>query len=318
MGKGIFTISLDFELFWGVRDHRTVQNYGSNIRNVHNVVPGLLELFKKYKVHCTWATVGFLFCNDKEELLRYIPAIKPEYQKKEYDPYSYLQESSLDPVFHFAPALIDLIRKTPGQELSTHTFSHFYTLEKSTTTEQFRYDLQAAKKVSAAKGFELLSIVFPRNQYSEEHLRVCKEEGIKVYRGNELSVAYKPLSREDENIFRRAIRFIDAYINVTGQHCHALPKADEIINVPASRFLRPYDPRFKMLDELKLRRIKNGMRHAAENGQVYHLWWHPHNFGKHTEENFRFLERILKYYSQLNEQGKIESQNLIEIYSHSR
>ena len=66
MNKGIFTISLDFELFWGVRDHRTLEDYGENVRNVHKIVPGLLALFDKYDIHCTWATVGFLFFADKK------------------------------------------------------------------------------------------------------------------------------------------------------------------------------------------------------------------------------------------------------------
>ena len=74
MSKGIFTISLDFELFWGVRDHRTLENYGENILNVHQVVPRLLELFAKYNVHCTWATVGFLFFKEKQEMLSYLPS----------------------------------------------------------------------------------------------------------------------------------------------------------------------------------------------------------------------------------------------------
>jgi len=87
VSKGIFTISLDFELFWGVRDHRTLESYGENIRNVHLVVPRLLELFSKYKVHCTWATVGFLFFNEKKETISCLPAERPAYRKKEYDPY---------------------------------------------------------------------------------------------------------------------------------------------------------------------------------------------------------------------------------------
>ena len=92
MSKGIFTISLDFELFWGVRDHRTLESYGENIRNVHHVVPRLLELFSKYDVHCTWATVGFLFFNEKKEMISKLPAERPTYKKMEYDPYTYLDK----------------------------------------------------------------------------------------------------------------------------------------------------------------------------------------------------------------------------------
>jgi len=32
------------------------------------------------------------------------------------------------------------------------------------------------------------------------------------------------------------------------------------------------------------------------------------------DENFNFLEQALKFYQQLNQQGKIESLNLMEIY----
>lgn len=314
MSKGIFTISLDFELFWGVRDHRTLESYGENIRNVHHVVPRLLELFAKYNVHCTWATVGFLFFKEKQELLSYLPAHRPDYYKKEYDPYPYLEQNELENKYHFAPALIEQIKRTKGQEIGTHTFSHFYTLEKSTTIEQFRSDLQAAIKIAKERGIEINSIVFPRNQYSDDHIKACLQGGIKIYRGNELSGAYRPISRENENIFRKGIRFADAYSNITGNHCHPVPASGDIINIPASRFLRPYKPKLKMLDGLKLRRIKQGIKFAADRGLIYQLWWHPHNFGKYMDENFNFLEQALKFYQQLNREEKIESLNLMEIY----
>jgi peptidoglycan/xylan/chitin deacetylase (PgdA/CDA1 family) len=314
VSKGIFTISLDFELFWGVRDHRTLEDYGSNIRNVHHVVPRLLALFEKYNVHCTWATVGFLFFNEKKEMLPYLPVSRPGYLQKEYDPYTYLEQNDLEKIYHFAPALIEQIKNSRGQEIGTHTFSHFYTLERNTTGEQFRSDLQAAIKIANEKGIEIKSIVFPRNQYSDEHIKVCLEEGIIIYRGNELSGAYKPVSRENESYIRRAVRFADAYINVTGNHCHAIPAAAEIINIPASRFLRPYDPKFKIFNGLKLKRIKQGIKFAAKHGSIYQLWWHPHNFGKYMDENFGFLEDVLKFYHQLSQEGKIESLNLMEIY----
>ena len=314
MSKGIFTISLDFELFWGVRDHRTLESYGNNIRNVHQVVPRLLALFEKYDVHCTWATVGFLFFNDKKEMMPYLPASRPAYLQKEYDPYSYLEQNELEEVYHFAPALIEQIKRTPGQEIGTHTFCHFYTLERNTTTEQFRSDLKAAMLVAKQKGVEIKSIVFPRNQYSDEHIEVCLEEGIKIYRGNELSAAYKPISRENESYSRRAVRLADAYMNVTGHHCHPIPAPGNIINIPASRFLRPYSPKLKLFDGLKLNRIKQGIKFAAKSGSIYQLWWHPHNFGKYMDENFNFLEEVLKFYHELNQQGKIESLNLVEIY----
>ena len=314
MPKGIFTISLDFELFWGVRDHRTLENYGENIRNVHKVVPRLLELFQKYNVHCTWATVGFLFFKNKTDLSASLPELQPDYLKKEYDPYRYISANELDPVYHFAPLLIEQIKKTPGQEIGTHTFSHFYTLEKNTTAAQFKSDIDAAITVAKKNNIEISSIVFPRNQYADTHIKICSDAGIKVYRGNAESKAYSPVSRENENMLRRAVRFIDTYINLTGHHCYKIPGSAKQVNLPASRFLRPYSKKLAMLDKLKFTRIKRSMEYAAANELIYQLWWHPHNFGKYTEENFLFLENILKVYQQLNREQKIESLNLNEIY----
>ncbi len=49
------------------------------------------------------------------------------------------------------------------------------------------------------------------------------------------------------------------------------------------------------------------MTYAAQKGLVYHLWWHPHNFGEDVSNNFSFLEKILIHYSQLNEKFGFES-----------
>ena len=150
MSKGIFTISLDFELFWGVRDHRTLESYGENIRNVHHVVPRLLKLFSKYNVHCTWATVGFLFFNEKKEMISYLPAERPIYKKKEYDPYPISEQNELEKIYHFAPALIEQIKNT-GQELAHIHFLISIHLRKDTTIGQFQSDLRSAIAIAKEK-----------------------------------------------------------------------------------------------------------------------------------------------------------------------
>src|SRR3546814_13796157 len=71
------------------------------------------------------------------------------------------------------------------------------------------------------------------------------------------------------------------------------------MNVRSSRFLRPYKPGLKSLEEMRLSRICRAMRQAAISGSVFHLWWHPHNFGADIAENMAFLRRILESYRQL-------------------
>ena len=87
MQKGLFLISLDFELMWGVRDKRTIKNYGENIRGVRKVIPALLHLFESYHIEATFATVGFLFARNKQELLQFASSTLPHYLLKRYSPY---------------------------------------------------------------------------------------------------------------------------------------------------------------------------------------------------------------------------------------
>lgn len=55
------------------------------------------------------------------------------------------------------------------------------------------------------------------------------------------------------------------------------------------------------------------MSFAAKKGLVYHLWWHPHNFGINQSENFSFLENILKHYKKLNTEFDFESVSMQQL-----
>ena len=314
MKTGKFVISLDFELMWGVRDKRTINDYGQNILNVHQVVPQTLELFRKYTVCGTFSTVGFLFFKTKEELLANLPSIKPQYEDKSLSPYenSYFESLGSDfnqDKYHFAPLLIDEIKKYPEQEIGTHTFSHYYCLEKGQTLESFREDTRMAVQIAKEQGIVITSLIFPRNQFNDKYLQICSELGITCYRGNEHSWLYKAKSGENESLFRRAFRLMDSYINISGHNCYSddYIKKETPVNIPSSRFLRPFSPKLSFLENLRLSRIKESMTFAAKNNLTYHLWWHPHNFGANMEENFKFLEKILQHYKFLNKKYNFQS-----------
>ena len=189
-GKGIFTISLDFELFWGVRDKRSLDSYGDSILNVRKVIPRLLDTFQKYDVEVTFATVGFLFAANREELIKYFPAKKPNYEDENLSPYEdvvieQVGESERVDYYHYALDLIRAIKERKVHEISTHTFSHFYCLETGQTKEDFESDIKAAISIGKKEGISIDSIVFPRNQYNEGYSGVLEKFGIKSYRGKE-------------------------------------------------------------------------------------------------------------------------------------
>jgi peptidoglycan/xylan/chitin deacetylase (PgdA/CDA1 family) len=304
--KGIFTISLDFELHWGVWDVTTIEKYGKNIAGVKEVIPATIALFNQYGITATFATVGFLFCKDKNELLNYIPAVKPSYLNSCYNVYdneiAAAGNSEKDDCYHYGFSLLEMIINSP-HELGTHTFSHYYCLEEGQTAEQFAADLDAAIKIAATNGVTLESIVFPRNQFNEDYLEVLKAKQVKAYRGNPTSWIYRPRKFAAEILFVRLCRLMDTYLPVSGYNTHIISKEEnEPVNIPASRFLKPYNKHLAWLEKIKLKRIMNEMTKAAQKKELYHLWWHPHNFGVNITENFNNLTLILEHYKTLQQQ----------------
>ena len=314
---GKFVISLDMELMWGVRDKASKEQYGQNVLGEREAIPAILDLFERHGIHATWAVVGMAMCDGVDELLTRAPMLRPTYTDPSRSTYSYLNEAGpserQDPYF-FAPTMVRKIASCPDQEICTHTFSHYYCLEPGQTAEQFDADIAAACQQFEDWGLQCRSIVFPRNQYRQAHLDICAARGVTVYRGNASSWLYQPLAVDEEMRVRRLGRLMDAYLPITGANASA-PETDGAgrVNVPSSRFLRPYSRKLKALDGLRLRRILSSMSQAASGGAVYHLWWHPHNFGANTNDNVRFLDQVLQHYRTLRDSSGMESATMAEV-----
>ncbi len=136
----------------------------------------MLDLFEEFGIAATWATVGFLFAASCQELESFYPAVRPEYENPVLSPYQEpLGDGEEDDPFHFAPSLIEVICKRPRQEIGTHTFSHYYCLERGQTRAAFRADLKSAVAVARKYGFLLRSIVFPRNQSNPDYAALLVE-----------------------------------------------------------------------------------------------------------------------------------------------
>ena len=202
---------------------------------------------------------------------------------------------------------------TKGQEMATHTFSHFYCLEPGQTPDQFYHDLVAAKTVAEREGNTPVSIVFPRNQYNDLYLEQCKKAGVKTYRGNYPSRMYEAEAKSAESSFKRLARLTDTYLPINGNRSVMPAWVNGLLNIPASCFLRPYNKKLSFLEPLRKRRIMTEMTATAKKNKLYHLWWHPHNFGKNIEENFETLTSILDHYQELNKNYGMRSLNMQEI-----
>jgi peptidoglycan/xylan/chitin deacetylase (PgdA/CDA1 family) len=309
-------ISLDFELLWGMRDVADHNSYGRNILGGRKAIPRVLELFEKHGIRATWASVGFLFCASKEELLDALPPahLRPAYSTPALSSYSYLDEVGADEAsdpYYFGASLIDRIAQTPGQEVATHTLSHYYCLEQGQTDATFEADLQAAIALGQRRGIKLRSIVFPRNQYAGQHLAICHKHGIVAYRGNPSAWAYRPTAGTGQTLLRRGLRLADAHSGLLGHQTYT-PASAVPGNVPASQFFRPCAGRLALLHQAHVHTVKAGLSQAAKTGSGYHLWWHPHNFGVNTDENLAALGKVIEHFVHLRDEHGMVSKTMAD------
>jgi peptidoglycan/xylan/chitin deacetylase (PgdA/CDA1 family) len=315
MEKGRFVISLDFELLWGVFDKVNHKDKVTYFNNTRAIIPEILRLLEQYKVSCTWATVGMLFNNNWENWKENFPAVLPEYENKSLSAYEYGETiiGRETEALCFAPDIIKSILEVPGQEIATHTYSHYYCLEDGQTKRSFKADLEKSIAMAAKKGIELKSLVFPRNQFNEEYLKICYKLGIKNVRSNPNNWYWK--NTQTDSISQKIFRTGDAYLGLNNksyklssfQPLEGLPLAQK-----ASRLLRPYSAN-KVFNRLKLQRIFAEMTSAAKNNEIYHLWWHPHNFGNNPSENIQDLIHILEHYKSCRNKYGFASMNMEEI-----
>lgn len=308
MGK--FIISLDFELHWGVFDMLD-DTYNENILGARVSIDKMLKLFKKYDIHVTWAIVGFLFNEDKNDFEQYRPQLLPSYTNKKLNSYNCeIGENETVDSFHYAHSIIKLIKSYPNQEIASHSYSHYYCKEEGQTLNEFEEDIKSAIAIAKDKfSVDLKSFVFPRNEINEDYLNVLYKYGFTNYRSNPSFWVYQ--NGHNINLIGKIIRFLDSYFNVAGHSVSNAIKNKELLSIKGDRFLRPFKNKF--VNRLMINRIKSEMKCAALNNKNYHLWWHPHNFGLNMDENMNNLENILIYYSLLKNKWNMESVCMEEV-----
>lgn len=312
--KPILIVSLDFELFWGMQDCCQLLDCQENVLGGRRAIPRLLSLFEEYGIHATWAAVGFMFAESFDELSHALPELKPAYKNEKLSPYRLL--SSLDgdeekePCF-LAPSLIRLVSETPGQEIGSHTFSHYYCREPGQTLEQFEADMKAAVSFAKEKGYALKSLVFPRNQSRREYIGVLQELGFTSFREEENDWIHEKLNWSGV-LVQRLFRLLDVYLPLTGSGGYVPSIQGGLVNLPGSRMYKPFFRPLACMENVKVARIKRQMLHAARKNLVFHLWWHPHNIGVRTDFHLAQLCEIFQYYTKLREQYGMRSMNMGE------
>jgi peptidoglycan/xylan/chitin deacetylase (PgdA/CDA1 family) len=316
---GALVIALDVEAHWGLRDLGPVTGrFGARLRGDRAATDALLALFRDHDIRATWAIVGLLFAADREEAARFRPALVPAYQKSALFPYDETvgDAEDTDP-YHYAGSVVDRIAAEPGQEVASHTFSHYYCLEAGQDDAMFAADLDSAVAIARHHEVRLRSLVLPRNQLNPAYADVLASRGFRAYRGSQPGWPYVPTPTDGQRPWRRAGRLADSYLPAVPAPAFrwddVLADGGRLANVRATRYLRPYLPKLRHFDPLRLRRLTRELTVAAEHGHLVHLWWHPWDFGTHLGENLRFLGQVLERFERLRTTSGMVSLTMADV-----
>lgn len=304
--RGVFVLSLDFELVWGSRDlYDPIEPLLEQARATRARVFGpLLDRLTSLGITATWATVGHLFLDGaRYQQGRLHPdLVQPRHA---WHPAPWLQDvpegDERSHPEYYARSLV-LRLKAAGQEIGSHSFTHPVFGDPGCSRQVADTDLAACVREAKALGIELRSFVFPRNV--EGHLDLVARHGFKCWRGP------SPDWYRSELLPKGVARVGHiAQVLAAAEPPTVMPTAGPhgLWNIPASASYLPSDgPRRAIPVGRRVDRAKAGLAAADRSGRIFHLWLHPINLAAHTEPMLKGLIEVLEGAARLRDQGRLD------------
>lgn len=298
---GSLVFSVDAELAWGLHDlHPLTEKEHQRCRQARARWLTLLELFETYDIPATWAIVGHLLTDD-EQYREQHPLSETWFETA-------VSGIENQPDQWLARDLIEAVQTSPVEhELGSHSFSHVIFSDVSPDIAEA--ECRLAREVGRNHEIDFTSFVFPRNEIA--HREVLAESGFQCYRGTQpnefLSIpGFRGLGLLAGSVLGRV-----APPTVT-------PSVDEfgLVTIPASVFMggfrgQPWTGLASLNGDPAVKLIRRGIDRASENGEMFHLWLHPHDL-----TNSRYIDRvrkILSYVSMKRRQGEIRIETMGDV-----
>jgi hypothetical protein len=303
--RGVFTISLDFELMWGTIDKHGMNGFRKACEIERQfVIDRLLNLFVQHEISATWCVVGHLMLDRCESRngVKHAEIIPPRHAwYADWFAHDPCGDEATYPLF-YGKSLVQKIRDCPvPQEIGSHSFSHVIFGDPGCSPETARSELAACVHAAKPLNIDLRSFVFPRN--SVGHLSILKEFGFHAYRGP----APQWQNRIPSAIVQRLARLTSIFLATSPPVVLPMKTPEGLWNIPASMLYFPmHGVRRHVPMDLRVKRAKKGLEAAVREKKIFHLWFHPTNLADEMETMFEGLERILRHASLLREKGQLE------------
>jgi len=312
--KGIFTLSLDFELLWGTVDLHGPERFRRACQVEREVViDRLLALLDEHRIPATWCILGHLFLSEcrRSRGVAHPELVRPSHRWVrgdwlQHDPCS---DESRAPLF-YGRSLVEKIRacRTP-QEIGSHSFSHVIFSDEGCSREAAASELSASVEVAREMGLELRSFAFPRNGVGHQDL--LPQFGIRSYRGPAPRWYER---REPPTAVHRLARLWAVVAAPPPPVVTPEPAGAGLTNVPASMIYFPmHGVRRHVNVSRRVLRARKGLDAAIRSGRVFHLWFHPTNLADEPEAMFRGLREILATVEGHVREGRLDVATMVDL-----
>ena len=304
--RGVFTLSVDFELLWGTVDKHGPERFRAACElERREILDRLLNLFEEFETPATWCIVGHLFLSQcrRKNGRKHPEIVRPTHAWLQQDWFAHDPcDREHDGHLFLGRSLVEKIRacRVP-QEIGCHTFSHVIFGDAGCSRATAESELTECVRLAREMGIELRSFAFPRDRVG--HLDVLREHGLVCYRGREPHWYER---RKLPEPLRRLASLVG--VLVASEPPVVLPEwqAAGIWNIPGSMIYFPnHGLRRHIPIALRVRRAVKGLNAAAREKKIFHLWFHPTNLADDTEAMFMGLRAILQHAHELRTRGAL-------------
>lgn len=304
--KGTFCISIDTELLWG---RHSLSNYKDFIKpssKEREVIKKILCLFKKYKIHATWAVVGHLFLEEcKIEQNKKHPDIKrpnPSWLKSDWfekDPTTNLKQNPS----WYGTDIIRMIQKTKNQEIASHSFSHIIFGDSGTSRSVAESDIKKCIQLAKKSEITLLSFIFPKNSIA--YLDILKRYGFQAFRGPD------PYRFKFGSFASRLFMAVELFF-LTPPFVSSPKIVGGLVNIPGSMyFVSSRGVRKFIPAGIRFKKARRGIKKAIKENKIFHLWTHPVDLVDNKMLNE--FEQILSFAEEERNKGNLSIMTMRQI-----
>jgi peptidoglycan/xylan/chitin deacetylase (PgdA/CDA1 family) len=305
-GRGVFTLSVDFELIWGTADLFGPERFRRACEIEREVViDRLLALLEEHNVPATWCILGHLFLPSCQSSggRPHPEIVRPRHSWVRGDWFRHdpCSDEARDPLFYGRSLVEKILACRVPQEIGSHSFSHVIFSDDGCSRETAASELGACIRAAKELGIEPRSFAFPRNGVG--HLDLLPEFGFACYRGPAPRWYER---RETPRTIDRVARLLTVLTASTPPVVTPEPVIGGLWNIPASMIYFPgHGIRRRIPAERRVRRALKGLDAAVGKQGVFHLWFHPTNLADEPEAMFTGLRAILQHACGLRRRGEL-------------